>query len=78
MTYEFTETKHTHYLVVKSHVLKKWVVGSSFFAPNDEAAGKIARATVRTWVAATKHRGDAAIKREDVTLHRYPKETAAK
>jgi hypothetical protein len=31
------------------------VVRASFWATDDEAAGKIARAIVRTWVASTKN-----------------------
>ena len=78
-SYKYFDVKHNYYLAVKNTHRNIWVVGTSFWAPNDEAAGKIARVTVKTWVAATKHReADQVIKRENVTLHKYPKEIPTK
>lgn len=71
LNFAFTQTKHTHYLVVKSVVLEQCVIGASFWAPDNTAAGKIARAIVRTWVAATKKRAVGAITKDMVTLHAY-------
>ena len=60
----------THALIVEVSD-KAPVIAASFFAPDDIAAGKIARATVRTWVAATK-KDSTPILKDNVRLKRLP------
>jgi len=55
-------THFTHMLVITTHVRQETVIGAQFYAQDDVAAAKIARAIVRTWAAATKNRPDPITK----------------
>jgi len=58
-----SDTHFTHMLIVTSHVSQEDVIGAQFYAHDDVAAAKIARAIVRTWAATTKNRLDPITKK---------------